>query len=169
MNVKVLVYIILLSQVSHSLRFANGVVLASHMIGDEINNHLHACLVRTLHQSLELIHALRHLHGKIGVDIIIIGNSVWRPSLPLHNRWMLLRDAVGRIIGCRCMANNAREPHMREPHVVNTIERGRGDVIHLPHSILLHRSMRHAGHILIAKKASKDLIDGHFYKELIGS
>ena len=169
MNVKVLVYIIVLPQVSHSLRFANGVVLSCHMIGDEINNHLHACLVRTLHQSLELVHTLRHLHGKVGVDIIIIGNSVWRPSLPLDNVWMLARDAVGRIIGCRCMTNNAREPHMRKPHVVNTSEHGRGDVVHLPYSILFQRSMGHAGHILIAKKTSKDLIDGHFYKELIGS
>ena len=59
------------------------------------------------------------------------------------------------------MANNAREPHMREPHVVNTIEHGRSDVVHLPHSILFQRSMGHAGHVLIAKKASKDLIDLH--------
>ena len=164
MNVKVLVYIIVLPQVSHSLRFTNGVVLARHMIGDEINNHFHACLVRTLHQCFELVHTLRYLHGKVGVNIIIIGNSVWRPSLSLHNSWMLARDAVGRIIGCRCMANNTREPHVRKPHVVNTIEHGRGDVIHLPHSILLHRSMGRAGHVLIAKKASKDLIDGHFIR-----
>ena len=62
------------------------------------------------------------------------------------------------------MANNAREPNVCEPHVVNTIEHGRGDVVHLPHSILFHRSMGHAGHVLIAKKASKDLIDGHFIR-----
>ena len=67
------------------------------------------------------------------------------------------------------MSNNAREPNVREPHVVNTIEHSRSDVVHLPHSILFHRSMGCARHVLIAKKASKDLIDGHFYKELIGS
>ena len=161
MDVKVLVYIIVLPQISHTLRFTNGVVLPSHMIGDEINNHFHAYIVRSFHQSFKLVHTLRHLHGKVGVDIIIVGNSVWRTSLSLHNGWMLLRDAVGRIIGCRCMANNAREPHMREPHVVNTIEHVRGDVVHLPYSILFHRTMWRAGHVLIAKKASKDLIDLH--------
>ena len=150
-NVKVLVHIIALPQVSHSLRLADGVVLTCHMIRNEIDNHLHACLVRTLHQSLELVHTAMYIFSKIGIDVIIIGNGVGRSSLSLHNGWMLTWDAILSVIGCSGMAYHTRVPYMRDAHVVNALEYGRSDAVHLPRPILFHRSIRHAGHVLIAE------------------
>ena len=48
-RVKATVGVVALAKILDALRLADGMVLASHMVGDEVDNHLQACLMGTFH------------------------------------------------------------------------------------------------------------------------
>ena len=86
--------IIIFSEIPYTCRFADGMILTSHMIRHKVHDNLHASLVRTLDKTLPLLHSQADIHGQIRVDVIIVGNGVWRSCLALYHLSMLGRDSI---------------------------------------------------------------------------
>ena len=86
--------IIIFSQIPHTCRFADGMILTSHMVRHKVHDDLHTSLVRTLDKSLPLLHSQADIHGQIRVNVIIVGNGVWRSSLALYHLSMLSRNTI---------------------------------------------------------------------------
>ena len=63
LRVKAMVRIVTFAQVFYVLGLGDTLVLASHMVGHEVDYHLQPCTVRAVHQLFKLLHALRHVHG----------------------------------------------------------------------------------------------------------
>ena len=86
--------IIIFSQIPYTCRFADGMILTSHMVRHKVHDDLHTSLVRTLDKSLPLLHSQADIHGQIRVNVIIVGNGVWRSSLALYHLSMLGRNTI---------------------------------------------------------------------------
>ena len=73
---KALRCIIVLTKILHTTGPADAVVLSGHMVGHEVNDDLHTCLMGTLHKLLELRHAVRHINRQVGVNVVIVRNGI---------------------------------------------------------------------------------------------
>ena len=91
--------VVALAQVCDAFGLGYRLILACHMIGNEVDHDLQPCLVATLHESLELLHAVRHIHSKVGVYVVIVGDGIGRASPSLHYERVLAGYAIGRIVG----------------------------------------------------------------------
>ncbi len=68
--------VIMLTKIGYTCRTTDGVILTRHMIGNEIDDYLHAGRMRTRNERLKLVHAIGHILGKVGVNIIVIDNGI---------------------------------------------------------------------------------------------
>ena len=156
------VHIILLAQVGHTSRTADRVIFARHMVGNEVDNDLHAHIMDACHELLKLLHAIVHINRDVGVNVVIVSNSVGRSRQSFHNGGMLTRYPILAVVCCSGVANNTREPHMGKSHVMNTPQMEGIQIIHLPHPILQQRTIGLTRLVLIAKEAGKKLIYDNF-------
>ena len=164
LRVKTHLWIVFLTQILHTLRLANAMILTGHMIGHEINDDLHACLVRTLYQLFKLQHTLVDIHCQIRVYIIIVSDGVWRTRLPFNDSRMILRNTIGSIIGLGCMTDDTRIPDMAHAHVPDVFQ-GRGrEVVHLSAAVLFNRSTLFASSVAITIETGENLIDNNFIR-----
>ena len=102
--------VVLFAQILHVFRLGIGMILASHVVGHEVDDHLQIGLVSTHHQILKLLHALWHLHGQIGVDVVVVLDGIRTAGIALHHCGMILLDAILRVVSLRCMLNETRVP-----------------------------------------------------------
>ena len=75
-----------------------GVVLTGHVVGHEVDEDLQPSLVRPLHESLKLGHAVGHAHGQIGRHVVVILHRVGRSGLALNHGVVILGDAIGGVV-----------------------------------------------------------------------
>ena len=89
-----------------------GEILASYVVGHKVDDHLQTGLMRSRHQSFELLHSIGHLVGQIRINIIVVLYGIRRSSLSLHDRRMVFTNAIlGVICFCR-MLNHACVPNV---------------------------------------------------------
>ena len=117
----------------------------------------------TLYESLELLHTLVYISSDVGIDVIIIGYSVWRPCPTLYHLRVLTGYAIGRIVCSGGVTNDSCIPHMSYPHLFDATKHSAVEVIHLSATILLYRTILLTGSIPIAKETRKDLINNRFH------
>ena len=75
LRIKAMLRIVILSQIPHPLGLTDGVILTSHMVGYEVDDHLHASLMRAFHELFKLQHTQIHVRSQIWINIIIIGDG----------------------------------------------------------------------------------------------
>ena len=88
------------------------VILARYMVWHKIYYNLHAGGMRTLHQRLEFLHAVRHIYGKVGVNVVIVADSIGTARMAFYHMRIVTRDAIGSVIGVVRVLYHARIPHM---------------------------------------------------------
>ena len=159
LRVETVVGIVLLAQVLHAQRLADRVVLASHMVGHEVDNHLHASLVRARYKSLKLRHAIVHINRQVGVDVVVVGNGIGRACLSLYHSRMLTGNAVLAVVRLRGVTDDARVPNMAHAHFPDFLQ-GRGrEVVQFSTSILFYRTILLASSVTIAVETGEYLIN----------
>ena len=156
--IEVLAGIIILAKVMDSSRFANAFVLACHMVWNEVDDDFHTRIMRALNKILKLLHAVRNRLGNIWVDVVIIGNGVWRACYSFHHLRVLTWYSKTGIVSACGMAYNTSIPNMGYAQLPHTAKLGTLNVVHLPDAILLNRSPFLAGGVAIAEEASEDLV-----------
>ncbi len=155
--------VIICTQVAYTFRKVYAMILTRHMIGHEVYYHLHASLMGSLHESLELHHTLRNVLGYVRIHVIIIRNGIWRTSLALNHASVLARNTVLRVICSSSMTNDTCIPHVRKAHVVYFPQSDYIKVVHLPHPILGKRTILLKGSVAIAEKAREDLVYNNLF------
>ena len=111
------VHIIVLTQPFHTSRGTDALVLTCHMVGNKVQDDLHASLVRTFNQGFKLSHALLWVFSQVGIYIIIVGDGIRRASFSFHYLGILLRNSVCGIVGGCCMTDDACIPNMGHSHL----------------------------------------------------
>lgn len=53
-----------------------GTVLSRDVIGNEVHDHLETMRVRASHELLEFAHAIGYINGQVGIDIVVVFDSV---------------------------------------------------------------------------------------------
>ena len=134
------------------------------MVGHEVDNDLHTCFVSALDELFELLHALIHICGEVGIDIIVVSNGIWRSCPALHDGWMILRDAIGRIVGLSGMTDDTRVPNMAHAHFPDFFQGTGREVVQFSTSVFLNRTMFLAGRVTIAVETGEDLIDNYLIR-----
>ena len=138
-------------------------ILSGHMVWHEIHDYLHACLVRALDETLPLLHSQTDVHCQIRVDVVIVGDGVWRTCLALHHLGMLGRNSIRRVVCLGGVANHTCVPDVREAHIMDTGQHIVSKVIQFSATIFLNGSILLASGVAIAKETWKNLIDYDFF------
>ena len=110
-------------------------------------------------ECLELCHACVYIHGDVGVDVVVVGDGIRRPGTSLHDPGILARYAESGIIRTRRMADDAGKPEMGDTEVMDALQHLAVEVVHLPRTVLLQRSVCSAGKVAVAEGAGEDLVD----------
>ena len=135
-------------------------ILACNVIRHKVDYHLHANLVGSCHQPLELANAILHPDGDVGIDIVIVGNGIGRASISLHDIRVAAGDAT--VLSLKRMPYHTCVPHMSDAHVANLVEHRRGDIVHLAAAVLALAAVNHTMVARVGKQAWKQLIDNRF-------
>ena len=139
-------------------------ILTRHMVRHEVDDDLHACLVRTLNQLFKLLHTMIDIRSQIGVYIIIVCDGIGRTCLTFDDSRMILRNTVGCIVGLSGMTDDTRIPNMAHAHVPDVFQ-GRGrEVVHLSAAVLLYRSTLLTSGITVAIETGENLIDNNLIR-----
>ena len=133
--------IVILSQIPHPLGLTDGVILTSHMVGYEVDDHLHASLMRAFHELFKLQHTQIHVRRQIRVNIIIIGDGIGRARLSLHYSRMVHGNTMIRIVGLRRMSDHPCIPNMTDTHVPDLLQNRRCQVIQFTAAVLFDRAV----------------------------
>ena len=104
--------IVLLTEVYHALGLGIGVVAACHVVGNEVDNHLQSCSVGSLHQLGELLHAVGHGGGQVGVYVVVVLDGIGRTCLTFHRGLVVGADAEMAVVGLRGMLDKAGVPYV---------------------------------------------------------
>ena len=148
-----------LAKILHLLGLADGLVLTGHMVGHKVDDDLQPGLVRTLHQLLELLHALLDVDSQVGVYVVVVGDGIGRTCPAFHHGRMLAWNAVLRVVGRRGMADDAGVPHVADAHLGDALQHSGGEVGHLAATVVGYRSLLLARGVTVAVQTRKDLID----------
>ena len=137
-------------------------VLAGHVVWHKIDDDFEPGIVCTAYQRLKLGHAVGHAFGQVGVDIVIIGDGVWRPCLAFHNRWMVGRQPIPGVIGLRGMANDSRIPHMTYAHLTHGGKLRSTDGVEFATTVFINCAVLARTTGAIAEQTGKDLVNDNF-------
>ena len=111
------------------LRREIAVILAVHVVGHEVDDDLHAGLVRTGDEGLELGHAIVEIDGQGRVDIEPVADGVGRSSLTLDERGIAVRK--GPEMGAGGVGDHAGVPHGADRQLLEFEQHVVGDVVEL--------------------------------------
>ena len=107
-----MVAIVVGTKVFYTLGLAERSILTSDMIGYKVDDDPKTSLASPAHQCLKLSHTIIHILGKVGIDIIIIGDGIGRTCITLDNSRVIGRYAVGGVVGLGGMAYHTCKPNM---------------------------------------------------------
>ena len=136
-------------------------VLACHVVGNEVDDHLHTCFMGPLHQGFKFSHTMRHLIGQVRINIVIILDGIGRTSLTFHHGPMIALDTVGCIVCLGGMFNHSCVPHVGDSHLFDFGECQWRKSGKLAHSILLDGAVRYLWFLQIAEPTGKYLVNNH--------
>ena len=160
------VRIIIFSQIPYTCWFANGMILSGYMVRNEIHNYFHTCLVSTLYQLLPLFHSHTDIHSQVWIDIIVVGNSIWRTCFSLHYLCMLSRNSIRRVVCLSGMTNHTRIPNMCKSHIVDACQNFIREIIQLSATILFDGTIFLTGCILVSEESWENLVYNNFFLHL---
>ena len=108
---------------------------------------------------MELVHSFVDIHGQIGVDIIVVGNSIGRTCTTLYHGRVLGWNAKTRVVGHRSVPNDTRIPHVRHTEFTQMLQHRRGKIGHFATAVFLDSTILLTCLTAIAVKARENLID----------
>ena len=103
-------FVVIFTQVTHSLWFGIRVVLTCHVVGHKVDNHLQVSLVGSHNEVLKLLHAFRHLRGEVGIDVVVVLDGIRTSCDTLHNGRVVALDAILRVIALGGMLDETCVP-----------------------------------------------------------
>ena len=162
--VKTQLWTILLTQILHTLRLTDTMILTSHMIRHKINDDLHASLMCTLNRLFKLLHTPINVCCQIRIYSIIVSYGVWRPGHSLDDSRMILGDTICSIVRLGSMTDNACVPNMAHAHVPDLFQGSGREVIHLSATVLLYRSTLFTSGVPITIETGENLIDNNLIR-----
>ena len=85
------------------------------MIGDEVHEEAQPRSVRTLHEGLQLRHALSGLLRQIWVYVVVVLDGIGRARYPLDRIGVVWADAMGAVVGLGGVLQQTDIPYMASP------------------------------------------------------
>ncbi len=107
--------VVVLPETSHSRGFSHAGIATRHMVGNNVDDHLHAGLMGAVDQRAELLQPLCRVHRQVGIDTVVIPDRIGRSGTPLDDVWVVGGNPKCRIVGDRGMMRNPRIPYMGHP------------------------------------------------------
>ena len=147
--------VVVLAQIALIFGLTNRLILPCNMIRNEVDNHLHLLCVGTTDKRLKLIHPTLNIDRQIGIDIVVIGDGVGRPCPTLHHLRMLTRNVKSRVIGLRGVANDARQPDVRNAEAADAPKRAVIEVVELSTTVFLDAPIRLPRRVFVSKQTRK--------------
>ena len=132
---------------------------AGDVVGDKVHQDLQACLVGTLDEGIQLCLSRVGIFGEVGVDVVVVLDSVGRASLPLHRVGGVGTDALGAVVGLRSVLQQTDIPDVSCPETADIGEGFGSEVTELPRAIRGECAMGLTGRILIPPESSESGVD----------
>ena len=122
------------------------------MIGNEVDNYFHSFFVDSIDQLFKIGHC-----AQIGVNGTIISDGVWRAGAALGNVGMRARR-FGSVF------QNARQPNVGEPQILNCVEGGFVNIVKSAAAVFCLAAIDSERGLLVSEQSWKELIDIHTAK-----
>lgn len=136
-------------------------ILTCHVIGYKVQDHLEPRLVGTGYEGFKLLHSLGHLDSEIGVDVVIVLDSIGTSGLALHHYRVVFCNAVSGIVRLRGVLEKPSEPNVCVAVVLDAFEDLISEAIHLCAAVLLNSTVYDVVETWVAVKTSEDLVYSH--------
>ena len=137
-------------------------ILACHVVGDEVDDDIEACAVGAVHQRRELLHASRNARGQVRVDVKIVLDGIDGAGLAFDDGAMVAANAEGGVVCLRGMLDDARVPDMGGSQRLDLCQRFGREVCHGAAAIDGAVAIGLVDTPVIAEEAREDLIDDGF-------
>ena len=147
------------TEVADTLRGGVGLVMASHVVGHEVDDDTHAGAVRAAHQQRELLQAVGSLDGQVGADVVVVAYGIRRTGKALDEGRVVGRLAHIGVVGLRGVVQDARVPHVRGSEVADGGKRAEVEVAHPSAAVHGRRAAGHAVVAGVAVEARQQLVD----------
>ena len=151
--------VVALAEVFHAHGCHVGVVLAAHVVGHEVDDNFQPGAVSTSHQGFELFHAMRHAHGQIGVDVVVVGDGIRAAGLTFNYIGIVHGDAEARVVGRMGMLNHTGVPHVGGTKLANLFQHLGRDGIELTTAIFGNGAVGHRLGGIVGEQARKQLVN----------
>ena len=132
------------------------------MVGNNVDDYLHALLVGTGNERFKLFHSARYIYRQVWVDLVVITYRIGRACSTFDDIGVVRTDTDFGEISNHSMMRNSRVPDVGYTQFFDFRQGGFCEVIKLPHSILFFGAPRNIAGIRIAKKSSEYLINDNF-------
>ena len=77
--------VVALPEVLDACRGGVAVIAACHRVWHEVDDYFHPFGMGALHELAEFVHAVRHVDGHVGVDVVVVADGVGRACLAFHH------------------------------------------------------------------------------------
>ena len=112
--------IVVCTEVLHPFGTGIAPVLSGHMIRNEVDDHFQSCLMRAAHEIFKFLHAVRHVGGQVGINVVIVLDGIRRSGTSFHHGGMVGFDTIFLIVCLRGMLQQPRKPYVGKAEIGNT-------------------------------------------------
>ena len=145
--------VVVFAKVGHTFGSFDGMIFTRHVIGHEVDDHLHPSLMGSIDKFLPFLHPAVDVDSEVGIDIVIVGDGVGRPCPTLYDGTMLAGNAETGVIGLGGMSDNAGIPHVGDAELAEALKHYFIKVVELAATVFGNRSSLFAGGVAIAENA----------------
>ncbi len=137
-------------------------VAARHVVGHEVDDHLHPLVVDAGHESLELLHAVLYVGGQIGIDVVVVLYGVGRSGLAFDHVWIVAAYAVTVPVGLLGVLYHAREPDVRHSKLLYAFDDVVVYIVEFSGAVAGIRAVGHTVMGGVGEKPRQQLINDRF-------
>ena len=111
-------------------------------------------------ERVEFLHAAVDVDGQIGIDVVIVFYGVGRTGFSLYYMGIVGCDAVGTVVCCRGVLNDAGQPYMGYSEVFQRGDDFVVDVVEFARAVLIYVAAGNIGGVRVGEQARQKLICG---------
>ena len=150
------------TEILNSAGIVFSFVMTGHVVGYDVDDHLHVLGMRSGNQRFKLLHAAGDIYRKIWVDLVVVPHRIGRSCTAFDYVRIVGLDANFWEIADDPMMRYAGVPDMGYAQLFDFCQGSIRKVVKLAHPILFFGAPRNVAAVRIAKKSSEYLVNDNF-------
>ena len=147
------------AEILHALGVVQTLILAGHVVRNDVDDHFHALPVGSLDQGLELLHPLFRVHSQVRVHVVIVLHGIGRARPPFDHVGVVIGDPMGSVVRNHGVVKDPRVPDMRDPELPDLPQGLVREIVEFSHPVLFDGPPGLVQAVLIPEESGEHLVD----------